>query len=109
MPQLSVNSVQTVSIDATGEVATYEISGTHPPAQTIGLNIDADEAIDLAVDLGVDDESTDTITWFDDAVTYTGTATIRDAWVQAEEWIRIRVTTAGTAGSQATIYLARAE
>lgn len=109
MPNLPVNNVQTVSIDATGEVATYEISGTHPPAQTIGLNIDADEAIDLSVDVGVDDRSTGTITWFDDAVTYTSTSTVRDAWVQAEEWLRIRVTTAGTAGSEATIYLARGE
>jgi hypothetical protein len=110
MPEYSPNTVQTVGIDVTGEIASYEISGTWGPAQTIGLNIDANEAIDLSVDLGAQNEADESITWFDDAVTYSQVTSVRDGWVQAEEWIRLRVTTAAaTAGSEATVYLARGE
>lgn len=109
MAEHSVNTIQTVSIDSTGEVAAYEAKGSWGTEKTIGLNIDATEAVDWAVDIGGEDESTETVTWFTDAVTYASTDTVRDSWVQAEEWLRIRVTTAGSAGSEATIYLARGD
>lgn len=108
MPELAPDSVHTVPIDATGEVATFEISGDWDPAYTIGLNVDGDEAASYAVDLGGKDHNDDTITWFTDETEYDSTARISDAWIQAEEWLRVRVTTAAaTAGSEATIYVAR--
>lgn len=109
MPEFSVNTVQTVPIDATGEVATYEISSTWASAKTVGLNIDADEAIDVSVDIGGENASDGTKTWFTDEVTYLSTDTIRDSWVQAEEWLRIRITTAASDGSEATVYIARGD
>lgn len=108
MAQLPPNTVNTVSIDSTGEIATFHLSDTDEPAHTIGLNLDGDEAASYAVDLGAQDSGEST-TWFTDEVTYDSVSQIRDGWVQAEERLRIRVTTAASAGSEATLYLARGD
>lgn len=106
MPELEVNETHTVSIDSTGEVATFDVKESHAHDETIGLNIDGTEATDYAVDLGGPDGNGG-ITWFTGEVTYSSTAEVRDGWQQAEKYIRIRVTTAASSGSEATIYLAR--
>lgn len=106
MPELEVNEAHTVSIDATGEVATFDTEESRAHDKTIGLNIDGDDTADYEIDIGGPDGSGG-ITWFTGEVTYSSTAEVRDGWQQAERYVRIRVTTAASAGSEATIYLAR--
>lgn len=93
------NRVLTVDITQTGEVAAYDVRGSGPRrANLVALYMDADEAIDVAVDFGADDADGNVV-WFDhvDHV-YSATDTIRDSWEQPEDYVRVRITAAGTAG-----------
>lgn len=108
MPQLPTNSIETVAIDSTGELAHFRITGPmddDPP--TVGLNIDGDASASYAVDVGSRNDDADPITWFTDEATYSSTTDVSDAWIQTETYMRIRVTSAATAGSEATLYVAK--
>lgn len=109
MSELNPNNTETVPIDGTGEIARYEVSTPSGGAPTIGLNIDGDDVASYAVDVGGSDSDDEATVWFNDEVTYTDVSSVSDGWVQAEEWVRIRVTSAATAGSEAVVYLARGE
>lgn len=80
-------------IDATGEIfeANVEI------AKLVSINIDGTETADYALDV-----SPDGSTWFTAEATYSG-SDIRDSFELTDRHVRIRVTTAASAGSTADI------
>lgn len=103
-------TVETVPIDATGEVLRFEASGVYDSVKRVDLNLDGGESADYAVDVGVDANDDGTITWFDEHSTHTGVTSVRDGWDQTEPWLRIRVTTASaTSGMEATVFLSANE
>lgn len=107
MAQLPTNSLETLPIDSTGELAHFKVTGPldDDPA-TIGLNIDGTDTASYAVDVGAkwDDG---TFKWFTDELTFSSTSSVSRGWTQAEPYLRIRVTSAGAAGSEATVYVAK--
>lgn len=110
MAQEATNSIETLPIDSTGELAHFRITNPmddDPP--TVGLNIDGDEAASYAVDVGGRNNESDPITWFTDEATYSSTSRVSDAWIQTETFMRIRVTSAASAGSEATLYVAQGD
>lgn len=92
------NQLHTVAIDSTGEVARLSV------ADRVGLNIEGTASASYSVDIGV--ETSDGFRWFTDEATYSSTADVSDGWQQAEPLVRIRVTSAATAGSEADILVA---
>lgn len=105
------NRLLTKAIDATGELAVFQIrANTDPDAKHIGLNIDGDEAASYAVDVGAPDGEGG-VRWISqNEAEYTDSASVSDGWRQTEKYLRIRVTTAAaTTGSSADLYVSRGE
>jgi|GEM_PF-7106711 hypothetical protein len=106
MTDLDPNQAHTVPIDETGDIATIDVKDSQAHDETIGLNIDGDADAAYAVDVG-GPNGDGGIEWFSDEVTYGLTSRVSDGWVQAEKYVRVRVTDPATTGSEATLYLAR--
>ena len=101
------NSVHTVSIDETGELAIIDVGGSDAHSQAVGLNIDGVGGAEAAyaIDLGERDADGNPV-WFDETE-YDATDRVRDAWRQAQRYLRIRVTSAAPADSDARLYVSR--
>lgn len=111
MAELALDTVHTVSIDETGELARFQVSGDWDTEMAIGLNISSDTdgvTASYAVDLGGSNVGDGEPTWVaEDEATYTGVESVSDGWYQTEEWLRVRVTDAAAAGEEATLYVSR--
>ena len=110
---LATDRVHTLPIDATGEIARFDVSvpGSHKPERsaTIELTIDGDATADYSVEFGSLDavDGEDMIHWFGvpDDFSYASTAYVDDAWVQSREYVRIMVDTAAASGNEARVVL----
>jgi hypothetical protein len=85
----------TVPIDATGAVFEESVE----IAKLVSLNIQGDSAADYALDVSPKGES-----FFDGEANFSGTD-IRATFQLTDRVVRVRVTSAGNAGDQATITL----
>lgn len=106
------NRPYTVDIDATGEVAQYQIitGGTPRRVKTVSLNISGSEAASYQVEFGEMDAESGEIEWYDPSeYAYTSTTSVHDGWVQSETYLRILVTGAATAGATASISVSSGE
>lgn len=102
---MGTNTTWSIPIGATGEVLRYNAIGKYDAAKRLGFHLDGDEAADYSIDVGVDANGDGTVKWFDDYATYSSKSSIHDGWDWSEQWLRIRVTTAASSGSEATVYL----
>jgi len=82
-----------LAIDATGTIAETSVE----IAKLVSVNIVAEETADYALDVSPDGE-----TWFDAEATYSG-IDIRDVFDLTDRFLRVRVTTAASAGATADI------
>ena len=105
------NRLLSKAIDATGELAVFEIrEDVDPDSKHVGLNIDGGEAASYAVDVGAPDGDGNVVWISQNEAEYTDTADVSDGWRQTEKYMRIRVTTAApTAGTTADVYVSRGE
>ena len=107
MAQKPTKSFVTLPIDSTGELAHFKVtSPLDDVAPTVGLNLDGTDTASYAVDVGAKRDD-GTFKWFSNEATYSSTTGFTDGWVQAEPYFRIRVTSAGASGSEATIYVGK--
>ena len=98
MPQRQDESITTAAIDAQDTIITREIPG----AATVSVMIDGDESADYALDTGADGDN-----WDEGVATYSGQQA-SDTFVLGSRYVRLRVTTAAAAGSQATVTIEEA-
>ena len=103
MTERTTNTAHTVPIDEQGEIARFQIvrSGISR-RKVVSLNIDGEATADYAVDVGGEDANGD-INWFDNEETYDDTDDVSDAWVQSDQWLRIRVTDPAPDDNDATL------
>lgn len=94
------------SIEATGSIAELDLedAGRTGRGLHIGLNIEGSEAASYAIDVGGPDGNGG-IHWFTDVQTYDGVSEVADAWTHTARYLRLRVTSAASAGSTAQVYL----
>lgn len=100
MTRQQVATVETdVPIDSTGEKMRREVPGD----TLVALNIEATEEASYALDISADGEL-----WFTDERTYSLTASVSGQFRVAAAYIRVRVTTASSAGQTANITIQEA-
>lgn len=105
---LEANIVHNLAIDSVGEIGQWQARVNHEEGGIVGLNIEGTASASYEVDVGVRDGAGG-IQWFGPEASYSTVTSVSDGWQQAEQYIRIRVTSAATSGATADVAVSRGD